>query len=97
MKLSEQHLIELIKEEFNSLQEQSEDQNKSDENDKELVASKTKLREKFKMLYNNITKAQGLSKNELIVFDALLDASLQLMQGGEATMTLKRALEKLEK
>ena len=49
------------------------------------------------MLYNNIMKAKGLSKNELIAFDALLNASLQLMQGGEAAMMLKRALQKLEK
>ena len=100
MKLSEQYLINLVKEELNNLHEQPQDQQsveKEDGEDKDLVASKTKLRDKFKMLYNNIMKAKGLSKNELIAFDALLNASLQLMQGGEAAMMLKRALQKLEK
>ena len=53
MKFSEQYLINLVKEELNNLHEQPQDQQsveKEDGEDKDLVASKTKLRDKFKIV-----------------------------------------------
>ena len=88
MKITKERLKEIIFEEI----EQA-----NSENDKEATITKQKLREKFKMLYQNILKVKGLSKNELVVFNALLDSALTSMQSSEATPDLKRALDKLQK
>jgi hypothetical protein len=63
----------------------------------EVADTKRKLREKFYFLYQNISKAKGLDKKELALFDNLLDTALKAMQDGSALPTLKLALAKLEK
>jgi len=96
MKLTKDKLEALI---FEAMSEDSlyEIDNKiEDTNDKEEIANtKQKLREKFKYLYQNITKAKGLEKKELELFNQLLDTALKAMQDGSALPSLKMALSKL--
>ena len=61
----------------------------------DTVETKQALKEKFKYLYQNITKVKGLEKKELEIFDTLLDTALKAMEDGSALPTLKMALSKL--
>jgi hypothetical protein len=70
-------------------------QDDTQDDTEDSVETKQALKEKFKYLYQNITKVKGLEKKELEIFDTLLDTALKAMQDGSALPTLKMALSKL--
>ena len=89
MKVSKERLIQIIKEELEEArQEEAPPQEASPEN-KQAMAMK------FKELYTQFSKIQGLDKAEIILLDKLLGAAIKLSAEGSAKAGLTMALQKL--
>ena len=92
MKISKERLKEIIKEEIYEL---GLSENEEGEQDAQLVKTKNDMRKKFYELYQKWMQVKGISLTELKAFDALMTASIKLMQQGEAAPKLKMALQRL--
>ena len=98
MKTTKTQLKRIIKEEIqNLLKEDNENSSSilSTADKQQLVKNLQALREKFKTLYNNIVKAKGFDSKEIILFNALIDATIVNMQDENAATPLTQAIQKL--
>jgi hypothetical protein len=94
MKVSKERLVQIIKEELENLQQEK---NAPGEEAPQAASPENKqaMASKFKALYTQFPKIQGLDKAEIILLDKLLGAALKLSAEGSAKAGLTMALQKL--